>query len=220
MHSNPLTAQRTSGSALIISLIFLLVLTLLGLAAMRDTGLQERMAGNFDQRQQAFQLAELALRTAERDYSQALRQGSAPPLTFNVDELTSWPAACPDLETLSCSAASVSASPACVEAITAGGAQWIISTPDNEPGQSRARYTVLINEAQMGRCTPPSGITASSTVSGTTGSNVSGTEGDKTRLFFAEGRAPDGTSFVLVQAMYLGPDAAALTSPPPTPPSP
>lgn len=209
------SAQK--GSALVISLIFLLVLTLLGLAAMRDTGLQERMAGNFDQRQQAFQLAELGLRTAEREYGAALRLGSSPPLTFDVNEVTNWPSppTCPDLRTVACSGAPVTASAACMAAVTAGAIDWVTSTPQNEQGV--ARYTVLINETQMGRCTRPSGITASSTVGGTTGSSVVGSDADKTRLFIAEGIAPDGTSVALVQAMFLGPDPAALTTPPPTP---
>ncbi|RMD78758.1 MAG: pilus assembly protein PilX [Gammaproteobacteria bacterium] len=56
-------AQR--GSALVVSLLVLLVLTLLALAGTRSTTLEERMAGNFRDRHLAFQAAETALRDAE-----------------------------------------------------------------------------------------------------------------------------------------------------------
>jgi len=57
------SSQR--GSALIISLIFLLLLTIIGVAAMQSATLQERMAGNTRDRNLAFQSAEGALRGAE-----------------------------------------------------------------------------------------------------------------------------------------------------------
>ncbi|KAB7623153.1 PilX N-terminal domain-containing pilus assembly protein [Alkalilimnicola sp. S0819] len=56
-------AQR--GAALAISLILLLVMTLLGVSAMRGTTLEEKMAGNTRNRSIAFQAAEAALREAE-----------------------------------------------------------------------------------------------------------------------------------------------------------
>lgn len=58
------TAQ--SGSALLISLVFLLLLTMIGLASIQDSTLQERMAGNERNRNLAFQSAEAALRAGER----------------------------------------------------------------------------------------------------------------------------------------------------------
>lgn len=54
------------GSALIIALVFLLVMTLVGVAAMRDTTQQESMAGNVRERNLAFQAAEAGLRSAEQ----------------------------------------------------------------------------------------------------------------------------------------------------------
>jgi type IV pilus assembly protein PilX len=53
------------GSTLGVSLIFLVLLTLLGLTAMQDTGLQERMAGNARDKDIALQAGEAALRDAE-----------------------------------------------------------------------------------------------------------------------------------------------------------
>jgi len=53
------------GSALIISLVFLLLLTMIGVASIQDSTLQERMAGNERDRNLAFQAAEAALRAGE-----------------------------------------------------------------------------------------------------------------------------------------------------------
>ena len=63
------------GSALIVGLVFLLVLTLIGVAAMGTTTMQERMAGNLRDRNLAFQAAEAALREGE----QFLQQAALPP---------------------------------------------------------------------------------------------------------------------------------------------
>jgi type IV pilus assembly protein PilX len=59
------TVLRQKGMALIVSLILLLALTLLGLAAMQNTSLEERMAGNLRAENVAFQASESALRAAE-----------------------------------------------------------------------------------------------------------------------------------------------------------
>lgn len=56
---------RQSGSVLLVSLIMLLLLTLVAVAGMQGTILQERMTGNLRDRDLAFQAAEAALREAE-----------------------------------------------------------------------------------------------------------------------------------------------------------
>lgn len=56
---------RQQGATLIISLIFLVLLTLVGVTAMQSTILQERMAGNARERNIAFQASEISLRDAE-----------------------------------------------------------------------------------------------------------------------------------------------------------
>lgn len=56
-----------SGAVLLVALVMLLLLTILGAAAMRDTNLQERMAGNMRDHNLAFQAAEAALRFAEQE---------------------------------------------------------------------------------------------------------------------------------------------------------
>lgn len=73
MYSIPYSVARAScpgrqhGAALIIGLIMLLVLSLLGVAAISNVSLQEKMAGSLMDRNRAFQSAETALRRAE-DY--------------------------------------------------------------------------------------------------------------------------------------------------------
>ena len=58
--------KQQRGSALIIALVFLLAMTMIGVAAMRDTTQQESMAGNTRQRNLAFQVSEAGLRSAEQ----------------------------------------------------------------------------------------------------------------------------------------------------------
>lgn len=58
-------ARAQSGVALVIVLILLLVMTLLGLASMRGTLMEERMSANMYDRGLAFQAVEAALREAE-----------------------------------------------------------------------------------------------------------------------------------------------------------
>jgi len=57
--------RQQTGITLIICMIVLLVITLMGLSSIRDTSMEERMAGNLRNRNLAFQAAESALREAE-----------------------------------------------------------------------------------------------------------------------------------------------------------
>lgn len=57
--------NRQKGAALVTSLIILLMLTLMGVAAMQTTTLEEKMAGNLRNENLAFQAAEAALRAGE-----------------------------------------------------------------------------------------------------------------------------------------------------------
>lgn len=59
-------SARQRGSALIIALVFLLIMTVIGVAGMQGTTQQEKMAGNMRNRNLAFQAAEAALRAGER----------------------------------------------------------------------------------------------------------------------------------------------------------
>lgn len=63
--SAPASKSAQRGIALVVVLLLLLIVTLIGLAGMRGTLLQERMAGNVFARGVAFQNAEAVLREAE-----------------------------------------------------------------------------------------------------------------------------------------------------------
>jgi type IV pilus assembly protein PilX len=57
--------RRQQGAVLVVSLIFLLVITMLAVGSMQNTMLEEKMAGNASDRNLAFQSTESALREAE-----------------------------------------------------------------------------------------------------------------------------------------------------------
>lgn len=56
---------RQNGYVLITSLILLVVITLLGVSAVSNVTLQERMASNMNEKQRAFEAASIALREGE-----------------------------------------------------------------------------------------------------------------------------------------------------------
>jgi type IV pilus assembly protein PilX len=60
-----MTCYTQRGMALLVSLVFLLLLTLIGLSSMQSATLQEKMAGSIALRNQSFQRAEAALRVGE-----------------------------------------------------------------------------------------------------------------------------------------------------------
>lgn len=57
--------HRQQGVALIMAMVFLMILTIIGVTVMSTTSLQEKMAGNVQDKHSAFQAAESALRAAE-----------------------------------------------------------------------------------------------------------------------------------------------------------
>lgn len=59
------TACSQRGMALLVSLVFLLLLTLIGISSMQNATLQEKMAGSVSLRNQSFQIAEAVLRVGE-----------------------------------------------------------------------------------------------------------------------------------------------------------
>lgn len=73
-HMKTISRKRQTGIALITGLILMVVLTILALAAMRSTTLEERMSGNTRDRDMAFQAAEAALRVGEAEL-----RGAVPP---------------------------------------------------------------------------------------------------------------------------------------------
>lgn len=76
-------AARQRGAVLITSLIFLIIITLIGITAMQNAVLEERMAGNMHDRNLAFQSAEAALRDAEEFLAQRTRDDPMEMVDFN-----------------------------------------------------------------------------------------------------------------------------------------
>lgn len=72
-----------AGATLIVGLIMVLVMTVIGLSAIRGSGLQEQMAGNMRDKQLAFQAAEAALREAESNLD-------APPAAVPIGNQTGF----------------------------------------------------------------------------------------------------------------------------------
>ncbi|MDG9922193.1 MULTISPECIES: PilX N-terminal domain-containing pilus assembly protein [unclassified Pseudomonas] len=58
--------SKQNGSALIICMVFLLLLTILGISSMQSSTMQEKMVGNAVEENRAFQMAEGALREGEQ----------------------------------------------------------------------------------------------------------------------------------------------------------
>ena len=85
-------ANRQTGAVLIVALVLLLVLTILGVAGMQNTTMEERMAGNYRDRFGAFQAAEAALRVGEEsiaDYGTfSVIDFGATPGTYALDSYT------------------------------------------------------------------------------------------------------------------------------------
>lgn len=65
--------HRQSGVVLIVSLVFLVVLTLLGLSGMQEGVMQERMSGNTQELLSAFEAAESGLRDGEVEVRKTIR---------------------------------------------------------------------------------------------------------------------------------------------------
>ncbi len=65
--SRRFSSGAETGSVLIVSLVMLLLLSLIGLAGMQTTIMQDRMASNLIDKGMAFEAAEAALREAEAD---------------------------------------------------------------------------------------------------------------------------------------------------------
>lgn len=64
------------GAILIVALIMLLLVTIIGLASIRGTSLQERMAGNLRDQELALQAAEAALRRGEAAIASKFNAGT------------------------------------------------------------------------------------------------------------------------------------------------
>ncbi|QOC22788.1 hypothetical protein IC757_01070 [Wenzhouxiangella sp. AB-CW3] len=172
------------GLALIMALIFLLILTILGLGAMQNTVLQERMAGSYAERNQALQMAELAARTAERDFRAAKCAG----LDYPFVSLEERPAACPTAR--ACGGSAVVADADCMDALS-----WI----SDSTGDGEARYVAL-------ELPPDCGLKEGETENPNEGPDgmPEYSSSRDTILVLAHGIGPAGTGQVILQTMYFG----------------
>ena len=86
--------RRQRGLALFVALILLVVITLLGLAAVHGTLMQQKMSANFYDREVAFQAAEAAMRQAALAIQTATASATAPAGFSDCSPTASTPIAC------------------------------------------------------------------------------------------------------------------------------
>jgi len=95
IHSHGIKAYKQQGLALPLTLILLLVMTLIGVATLRSTTMEENMTANSRLRQVAFNAAESTLREAEV-VAQQLTGQETRALFFGLDTVTGSPKVRPD----------------------------------------------------------------------------------------------------------------------------
>lgn len=86
-------SNKQRGSALLISLIILLVMTVVGIQGMQNTALEEKMSGNFRDRALAFEAAEAALLAGEA----WLNQQTEVPVADDTGSNVVWNFGTPDI---------------------------------------------------------------------------------------------------------------------------
>jgi type IV pilus assembly protein PilX len=83
MKTHPAPQRRQKGAILIIALLFLVLLTIIGVSSISGVTLEEKMAGNLREQNVAFQAAESALRDAEIDLEGGIGgTGNRDPMTI------------------------------------------------------------------------------------------------------------------------------------------
>lgn len=131
---------RQQGMVLLVSLVFLLLLTLLGISSMQNATLQEKMAGSVTFRNQSFQTAEAILRSGE---------SSIQVTGFSLAKCTSAATCAPPPESTVVAAAGINSSSG-VNWIASGGGFYGIqnlgttTTPINRPPTCSAGSTVTL----------------------------------------------------------------------------
>ena len=81
MNAHTRNTSKQQGAVLVVSLIMLLVMTLIGLSAMRSTVLEEKMAGNYRDSNIAFQAAEAVLTDSHNDLACSSGCVRSPPIS-------------------------------------------------------------------------------------------------------------------------------------------
>lgn len=98
----PHCSRTEQGTALVMALIFLLIMTILGVTAMTTSSLQEKMAGNLRDQYMAMESVEAVLRAGEQwlfDYRTRFGATSGPPPTIcpgsnDPNDPEVWPSNC------------------------------------------------------------------------------------------------------------------------------
>jgi type IV pilus assembly protein PilX len=131
--------QPQHGAVLITSLVFLLLLTMLGLSSLQNATLQEKMATSLNMRQASFHSAESVLRAGEAQIKAA---------GFALPVCTTTTACAPPSEALTVSRAGQGGDSGVTWVAAEGGLyglQHFASTDDPvnlEPGQGARRWTL------------------------------------------------------------------------------
>lgn len=186
--------QRQAGSVLITGLIMLLLLTILGLASMQNTVLQERMAGSFDQRNDAFQYAELALREAELQHAQGASSGGV----ILSDGSVAWPSKkCPKIEHLGCGGANVTASTACLESLN-----WQSVSLGKDVNATAGFTMVPVDNMQCGAAASQGETVDTNSPYGSTGGSSSMRNN---RVILARATSESGAAVILIKGIYQPP---------------
>lgn len=79
-----MSIRKQSGAVLLVCLVMLLMLTMIGVASMSNSTLQERMAGGVRDYNVAFQAAEASLRAGEAYVRQQVEASADPTLLFQA----------------------------------------------------------------------------------------------------------------------------------------
>jgi type IV pilus assembly protein PilX len=108
---HPRFSQGQHGVVLVVALIFLLLVTLIGVSSMQNATMQEKMAGSVTLKNQSFQMAEASLRVGENEVASS---------TYKLNQCT--PAA-------NCVPPANSTSPVLAPGAVTNGIAWI-ATPD------------------------------------------------------------------------------------------
>lgn len=195
----PVSLRQQTGAALVIGLIFLLMLSLLGVASMRSTGLQERMASSFDDANTAFQAAEFAVRAGERLIDTRARSGDA---GLSLADLGGT---CPrdHLGLLPCAGLTEN-DRQCANDLFSSAGQSVPMPGDAQIGDSAAEFVLVPANCPMNvfgggldeECSDPSAP----------GANVQcGADGGACFMVFGRGTGRTGRSESLIQSVFCPP---------------
>lgn len=151
--------HKQQGVALVVALVLLLIVTVLALASIRGTSLQERMSANMYDRSLAFQRSEAAMRAAEQAITDDWRIADL----GGVDCSPTTGVACPlvPANTFATDASSndnwvnVAAADDVNSAITPGTPQYSVQLVGTGPSESNFGLDANADYANYGNAYPP-----------------------------------------------------------------